>query len=240
MEVGGQVLLVGPGSAVDPLQHLVAGIAAPVGTGHLGELEGGDLAGAGHVGTAAQVDEIVLAIERNGFIGGNRGDDLRLVVLAHLFEETDRIVPVHQFPRYGNIRPGKLLHLGLDFFEVLGGKGPLEGKIVIETVFDHRTDGDLGAGEQRFDRLGQQMGAGVTDHLQAVLVPAGDDGQLGVVGDQMGSIHQRAIDLAGEGCLGEAGADVLGDLGNGNGRVKLALTAIGESNNGHCAFLFQW
>ena len=62
-EVFLQLLLVGPGGAVDPLQHLVARIAAPVGARHLHELERLELAGARHVRAAAQVFPIALPVQ---------------------------------------------------------------------------------------------------------------------------------------------------------------------------------
>ena len=58
-----ELLLVGPGRAVDPLQHLVARVAAPVGAGHLRQLERLELAGGGHVRAAAQVDPVALPVE---------------------------------------------------------------------------------------------------------------------------------------------------------------------------------
>jgi hypothetical protein len=45
VQIGFQRLLISPGRAVDALQHFVAGIAAPVGAGHLHQLECFELAG---------------------------------------------------------------------------------------------------------------------------------------------------------------------------------------------------
>jgi hypothetical protein len=58
-----QVVLGGPGRAVDALQHLVAVVAAPVGAGHLHQLEVLELARAGHVRAAAQVLEAAFAVQ---------------------------------------------------------------------------------------------------------------------------------------------------------------------------------
>ena len=63
LQVGVELLLVRPGGAVDPLQHLVARVPAPVGAGDLGELERLQLAGRGHVRAAAQVHPVALAVE---------------------------------------------------------------------------------------------------------------------------------------------------------------------------------
>ncbi len=81
-----ELLVVGPRRAIDPLQHLVARVAAPVGAGHLHEFEGFELAGGRHVRTAAKVLPAALAVQADAFAGRNRGDDFRLVVLADFFE----------------------------------------------------------------------------------------------------------------------------------------------------------
>src|SRR5262245_7266475 len=90
-----ELLLVGPRGAVDPLQHLVARVAAPVGTGDLHELERTELAGAGHMRPAAQVEPVALAVEADLLAGGDARDDFSLVVLAQLLERRDRIVSRH-------------------------------------------------------------------------------------------------------------------------------------------------
>ena len=90
-----QLLLVGPGGAVDALEHLVARIAAPVGAGHLRELEGLELAGGGHVRAAAQVDPVALAVEADLLFLRDAGDDLGLVVLAESLEELHGLIARH-------------------------------------------------------------------------------------------------------------------------------------------------
>src|SRR5256714_6029461 len=76
------LLLLGPGSPVDPLQTLVLGISAPVGAGDLRQLEYLELARGRNVRAAAQIDEIAFPVQRNLLVRGNRRDDLRLVALA--------------------------------------------------------------------------------------------------------------------------------------------------------------
>ena len=78
-----QFVLRRPGRAVDALQHLVAVVAAPVGAGHLHQLEVLQPARARHVRAAAQVLERAFAVERHVLAGRDARDDLGLVVLAH-------------------------------------------------------------------------------------------------------------------------------------------------------------
>jgi hypothetical protein len=92
VQVGVEVLLLGPGRAVDALQLLVAVVAAPVGAGHLHQLEDLELGRGRHVRAAAEVDEIAFAVERDLLVGRDGTDQLGLVFFAEIEEELDRIV----------------------------------------------------------------------------------------------------------------------------------------------------
>ena len=81
-----ELLLVGPGRAVDPLQHLVARVAAPVGARDFHQLERLELAGARHMRAAAQILPIALPVQADRLVDGDRGDDLGLVMLAELLK----------------------------------------------------------------------------------------------------------------------------------------------------------
>src|SRR5438093_6462880 len=72
-------------SPVDPAQHLVVLVAAPVRAGEREQLEGLDAAGGGAVRTAAEIGEGAVAVERdrpNAVVAGEIADQLDLVVLA--------------------------------------------------------------------------------------------------------------------------------------------------------------
>ena len=72
MQIGILVFLPGPCRAVNALQHLVAGVAAPVGASELHQLEYFEFAGRGHMRPAAQVDEVAFTIKTNWIASGNR------------------------------------------------------------------------------------------------------------------------------------------------------------------------
>ena len=64
LEIGVELLLLGEGRAVDARQHRVVAVAAPIGAGHLHQLEGvADLAGRGHVRAAAEVEPVALVVD---------------------------------------------------------------------------------------------------------------------------------------------------------------------------------
>jgi hypothetical protein len=52
-------------------------------------------------------------------------------------------------------RNSELLHARFDRSQIFRRERPLIGKVVIKTILDHRSDGDLGLGEQLLDRLRQ-------------------------------------------------------------------------------------
>jgi hypothetical protein len=105
-----QVVLAGPGRAVDALQHLVAVVAAPVGAGHLHQLEVPELARAGHVRAAAQVLEAAFAVQAHVLVGRDAGDDLGLVVLAQALEVGHRLVARQHAAHHRLVLGGQLAH----------------------------------------------------------------------------------------------------------------------------------
>ncbi len=233
VEIGIEVFLPGPRGAVDALQHLVTRIAPPVGTGQPHQLEHLELAGGRHVGTAAQVGEIPLPIQGNLLPFGNRLDDLGLVVLAQLAEITNRVGAGHDQTGDRQILLDEFGHAFLDRRQVFRGERALVGKIVVEAVLHHRPDGHLGIGEQLFDRLGQQVRGGMPDDLQAFRILVRHDGEIRVLLDAIGGIHQLAIDLAGERRARQPGTDGFGHLRHGHGVVELASGAIGQADGRH-------
>jgi len=232
-QIGLQVFFAGPGGAVDALQHLVAVVAAPVGPGHLHELEVLELAGAGHMRAAAQVFKGALAVQAQGFVARDAGDDLGLVVLALGLEVRHRCVAPEQAALDFFVFGSEFEHFVLDCRQVFGCERAFVGKVVIKTVLDHRADGHLRIGEQFLDRVGQQVGGGVADQLQPLWVFGGDDGQRGVALDPVRGIHQHTIHLAPERGLGQAGTDGSSHVGHRDRAGKWALRTVGEGDIEH-------
>src|SRR5271168_438064 len=122
-----ELFLVRPGRSVNPLQHLVARIAAPVSTGHLHELERLELARARHVRPAAQILPVALAVETDLLARRDRRDDLGFVVLADALEVLDGGI-ARQYPAvYFQVAPGNLRHALLDGGEVIARERRLVG-----------------------------------------------------------------------------------------------------------------
>lgn len=69
-DVGVELLLVRPGRAVDTLQLLVLGVAAPVGAGDAGQLERLQEARIGHVRAAAHVHVFLVVVQAHRLSSG--------------------------------------------------------------------------------------------------------------------------------------------------------------------------
>jgi hypothetical protein len=156
-----ELLLGRPRRAVDPLQHRVLLVAAPVGAGRGEKPEGPELPRGGHVRTTAEIDEVALPIERHA-LGVDPLEDLHLERFAALTEKGNRLRPRHLLALEGQVGPHQGTHLVLDAREVLRCEWLRPGEVVVEAVLDGGTDGDLHTGEQPLDRLGHHVRGGVS------------------------------------------------------------------------------
>ena len=73
----------------------------------------------------------------------------------------------------------------------------------------------------------------MADDLHSFRILRRQDLQLGVLLDEVGGIDLAAIDLAGDGGLGQPRADRFGHLHDGHRAVELAFAAVGEGNRDH-------
>src|SRR6266581_892704 len=231
------LLLRGPGGPIDPLQHLVPGISAPVGSGDLHQLEYLELARGGNVRTAAQIDEITFAVKRDLFVRGNRRDDLRLVALADGFEVLNRLVARPDLARHREILFRQFRHAPLDGIEILRRERSLERKIVVEAVFYHWPDGHLRFGKQVLHGVGEQVRAGVPQDLDALPVALGDDRHFSITVDSMGGIDELAIHSRCERGSRQSRSDRLGDFGDSDRAGKALYRAVRKADIRHAPII---
>ena len=229
-----QRLRVRPRGAVDPLQHGVARVPAPVGPRHRGELEGrAEPSGGGKVRPAAQIDEPSLAIHRDRVALGDALDDLRLVRLADAAEEPRRLGAIPRLASHGLVAGHDLPHSFLDSLEVVGGERLVAGEVVVEAVLDGGPDGDLRLGMKLLDRLGEDVRRVVAQEVEPVGLGSGDDGGAGIRLDDGGEIAQLPVQPHGDRVAGKPLADGLGKLEPGHRPVELADGPVGKRDVRH-------
>lgn len=234
LDVSLKLLLVGPGGAVDALQLLVLGIAAPVGAGNAGQLEGLQEARVGHVRAAAHVHVFLVVVHAHGLdLRGHVLDQAQLVVLATRLEDLDDLRTRGDLLDHVVVLGNQLAHALFDGGHVVRGERTLGVDVVVEAFGDDRADHHLDVRVQLLDRMADQMRGGVADDLHALLVLGGDDAQGRVAIDHVTGIDQHAIDRTGDGGLGQAGADRLGDVHDTDGVFELTAAAVGKRDRDH-------
>src|SRR5205085_2703363 len=75
------------------------------------------------------------------------------------------------------------------------------------------------------------------DELQALRVPARDDGELRVRVDAVARVDQLSVDLAAQRGLGEPWPDRRGNLGDGDGLVELPHRVVRQRYRNHFLLL---
>jgi hypothetical protein len=178
------------------------------------------------VWAAAEVDEVTFAIKADRFVGRNRRDDLRLVLLADRLEVLHGVVALPHLARDLFVLARELGHLFFDRFEIFRREGPLVRKVVIKAVFDHRPDRHLRIGEQLLHRVREQVRRRMTQHVDPVFVLVRHDRDLRVAFDQVRRIDQLAVHAPCKCGLGEAGSYRRGDVGDADGVIERALRAV--------------
>ena len=142
--------------------------------------------------TGAEVGKIPLAVEADA-----------LALTGMLLNQLDFVgLVLHQLERLGRLE-GKALererglddlrHLGLDLFEILGGKRGGNVKVVVKTVVNRRTDGELRLREEMLHRLGQNVRGGVPEGALAVLILKGEDFERAVGLEREAQIAHLAV-----------------------------------------------
>src|SRR5262245_70181 len=120
--------------AIDPLEHRVALIAAPVGASRVEQFDGSDMARRGQVRATAEIDKIPLRIGRNGLSVGKTFNQLYLIVLASSFEKLNGLSLIELSPRNRKFAFCNLASAFFDLFKILRRKCPVISEVVITTV----------------------------------------------------------------------------------------------------------
>ena len=148
LEVGEEFVLRFESHRVDALQHRVLLAAAPVGAGHVGQLEGLELAGMLDVGAFAEVFEGAVPVDADDGAFGQVVDELDFVFLAFPAEMPEG-VGAGQLDALEFLGLAQdMLHLLFDKGQVLGGEVVFEVEIVVKAVLDGGTDAEFHSGEE--------------------------------------------------------------------------------------------
>ena len=142
LKVRFQVFLFRVGRAVDASEHLIVLIASPVRSGGGDELVRLDGLRAHEVRAGAEIHKISLTVEGNLLAFGKVFDELDLVGLISLLHQGDGLVAGQRELLQTVALLDDFLHLRFDLVQVFTVEGS-RLEVIVEAVFDRRTDGKL-------------------------------------------------------------------------------------------------
>src|SRR5215211_628015 len=223
LEVGLQFLLGRPGGAVDAGEHRVLLVAAPVGSGDVLQPEGPELAGARNMRTAAQVEEVALAVDRDVVVL-QVVDDLQLV----------RVVPVEIFDfglrdflaLYGQVSLDDLAHPLLDARQILVRDAPVDLDVVEEAVLYGWSDGELATRIELQYGLRHSMRGRVAQDLEPLGRVLCNDLELTAAIERGVEVYEPPVQLRHHGVASEARSDPLDHIPRFLARLYLHFFSV--------------
>ena len=239
-------LLVEEADAVEARQLVGVGVAMPIGAGHRHHLVVLQQARRRHMRTGAEIFEVGtgraggVERQRRRALGQGALGVVGLVEVALRAGQAGGGVAVDAGE--GPVGGADLRHLGLDGREVVAGHRPRRGHVVIEPVIEGRAVGQAGARQQAADRLGQHMRARMAQQAQGgrVVIAAGEDADLRIAVETGGEVAHLAVDLDGDGLLGQARAYGQGDVAARDRARERQAFAVGEREVGHGILGWGW
>ena len=114
-----QVRLLDEARAVDALHLRIAFFALPVGAGDAHQLERLNLAGAGNVRAAAEIDELAGGVERDHRLGGFFLHQLAFENLIRFPVQLERLGLGQHLAFVGNVARSDIVHALFDALEIL-------------------------------------------------------------------------------------------------------------------------
>ena len=229
LQVGVEVFLFRERRAVDPRQHRIVAVAAPISARDLHQLERiADLAGGRHVGSAAQIEPVALLVNLDRLVGWDGVDQFDLEHLAVVGEHLLGLFARPDFLGEGFVARDDLTHPLFDCRKIFRRERLVAEEIVIEAVLDHRADRHLRARPQRLHGFREHVRRIVSDQFQRAGIVARDEFDFGVMLYTVGEIGEFPIERHGHRALGQRRRDAFGDLQARAAFGEVARRAVGE------------
>ena len=145
------------GDAVDSGELLALFVAAPVGAGDGGQLDGLDDLGVAKVRSAAEVGEMTVGVVGDGAVG-KFADELALVFVTGFLEVLESVRLGHVLADEVLLLAGQLKHSLLDLGEIsVCDLAAAQIHVIVESVLDGRSDAELDTWEYVLKGLRHQV-----------------------------------------------------------------------------------
>ena len=174
----------------------------------------------------AQVYKVALAVERQLLLIRQVVDQLHLVGLAPLLHQGDGFLARQHKALLALIALDDARHLLLNLLQVLRLEGLFHIKIVVKSVLNGGANGQLGLGEEVFDRACHHVAGGMPQQVAGFLILKAQGNQLPVLVDGHHQLDKFAVDARGDGVLPRFLIHVPEDVQGVYARLKLFCLSL--------------
>ena len=235
LQISIQIILLLKGSTIDTLQHLILFTATPVSTSHTLQLQSLYLACRNYMRACTKVSKLTLNIQRNLCILWQIINQLYLVVLTSLGEHIQSFLTANQLTLQLQVLLDNLVHFLLDFLQILIGKALLHVNIIVETIFNSRTNGQLNIFilVQTLHSLSKNMRCSMTEGMTSPFILKGQKLNSSILVQYCCQIHNFIINTYSQNLLSQAVADRLYQLQGSNTCLCFSDRSIRHSQFNH-------
>ncbi len=153
--------------AIDAFEHLILFVAPPVCTGAFQKLHGLYLAGGADMRSATEIYKIPLSIGAYHLIFWDFAKDLDLIHLVHASKHLDCFSAAQLLTIIGQILSAQFFHALFNFLQIFVAEGFFPIKIVVKTLLNGWTDGNLNIRPELFYCLCHQVSGAMPIELFA-------------------------------------------------------------------------
>ena len=125
------------------------------------------------------------------------------------------------------------MHTRFNRRQIFRREGTFELEVVVETVFNRRSDRHLSRREQFLHGLCHEVRRRMANDFKPFGILAGDDGHRSVSGERMGQIHKLTVYLPRESRLRKPRTDRLRHVRNRHTRFILPAGSVGQRYRDH-------
>src|SRR5262249_192628 len=177
----------------------------PVCSSEIQQLKSLDSSRAGNVRTAAEVDKLAVAIERNLILTfGVLLDEVHFHPIVFGFVLMDRLISRRVLADELLVAFDNFLHGVFDSLQVIRSEWRWTVEVVKESRFRRRTMAELGLWKQLSYSSCQHMRRGMSEYFERLGILVGENPHLSVFLDRTVQVDNLAVHLGGESGIGQS------------------------------------
>ena len=147
--------------------------------------------------SATHIYIFLMVIQTHSFFIGHIFNQAQLIIFMTLLKYINYLFARGNFFNYIIILCNQFFHASFDCSNIFGCKRTLVPDIIIEAIFNYRSDNHFGFRIQLFNGMTNQMCTGVTNDFDTFFIFGCNDADLSIFCYLITCIYQFAVNLSG-------------------------------------------